>query len=95
VTACTLGVLKLPDEKVPIYGILVGTKNGIVQLVRYKEDLPEIVWQKDFNTQVNDIKVGDVTNDGLNEILLSSDDSTIKILNSTGELIKETTNRRC
>jgi WD40 repeat protein len=89
VTACTLGVLKLPNEKIPIYGLLVGTKNGIVQLIRFKEDIPDIVWQKDFDIQINDIKIGDVTNDGLNEILLSSDDSTIKILDSNGELIKE------
>lgn len=89
VTACTLGILKIPDEKVPIYGLLVGTKNGIVQLVSFKDELPDIIWQKDFKAQVNDIKVGDVTNDGFNEILLSSDDSTIKILDSNGETIKE------
>ncbi|MFW9940100.1 MAG: WD40 repeat domain-containing protein [Candidatus Thorarchaeota archaeon] len=89
VTTCTLGILKLPDEKIPIYGLLVGTKSGIVQLIRFTENFPEIVWQKDFNTQINDIKVGDVTNDGFNEILLSSDDSTIKILDSNGELIKQ------
>jgi WD40 repeat protein len=89
VTACALGVLKLPDEKISIYGLLVGTKSGIVQLIKFKENLPEIVWQKDFNTQINDIKVGDVTNDGFNEILLSSDDSTIKILDTSGEPIKQ------
>ncbi|MFX1377154.1 MAG: hypothetical protein ACFFA0_15215 [Promethearchaeota archaeon] len=89
VTACTLGILKLPDEKIPIYGLLVGTKNGMIQLVRFKDELPEIIWQKEFNSQINDIKIGDATNDGLNEILISLDDSTIKILGSTGELIKE------
>jgi len=89
VTACTLGVLKLPDEEIPIYGLLVGTKSGIVQLIRFTEKLPEIVWQIDFHAQVNDIKVGDVTNDGFNEILLTSDDSTIKILDSSGEPIKQ------
>ena len=89
VSACALGVLKLPNEKVPIYGLLVGTKNGIVQLIRFKDNTPDIVWQKDYNVQVNDIKIGDVTNDGLNEILLSSDDSTIKILDSNGELITD------
>ncbi|MFW9877272.1 MAG: hypothetical protein ACFFG0_29630, partial [Candidatus Thorarchaeota archaeon] len=71
------------------YGLLVGTKNGTVQLVRFKEDFLEIVWQKDFNYQINDIKIGDVSNNGLNEILLSADDSTIKILNGNGESINE------
>jgi WD40 repeat protein len=89
VTACTLGVLKLPDDKVPIYGLLVGTKSGIVQLIRFKDELLDIIWQKDFRSQINDIKVGDVTNDGFNEILISIDDSAIKILDSTGESIKD------
>ena len=89
VTACTLGVVKLPNEKAPLYGLLVGTKSGIVQLIRFKESFPEIIWQKDFNAQINDIKVGDVTNDGINEILISTDNSVIKILDSNGESIKD------
>ncbi|MFX1572876.1 MAG: hypothetical protein ACFFB0_09010 [Promethearchaeota archaeon] len=89
VTTCSLGYLKLPDEKFSIYGLLVGTKGGLTQLIQFKDDLPDIIWSKNFNTQINDIKVGDVTNDGFNEILLSADDSTIKILNVEGELIKE------
>ncbi|MFX1467955.1 MAG: hypothetical protein ACFFB8_04775 [Promethearchaeota archaeon] len=89
VIVCTLGFLKLPDEEEPIFGLLVGTRNGLVQLIRFKEGLPEIIWQNDFLTQINDIKIGDITNDGLNEILLSTNDSTIKILNAEGEKIKE------
>jgi len=88
VTTCTLGFIKLPDNDVPIYGLLIGTKNGLVQLIQFKEERPDIIWQSNFNTQINDIKVGDVTNDGFNEIILSTDDSFINILDSTGELIK-------
>ncbi len=89
VTTCTLGYLKLPDEEFSIYGLLVGTKSGVIQLIQFKEGFPDIIWSKNFNTQINDIKVGDVTNDGYNEIVLSADDSTIKILNVEGEPIKE------
>lgn len=89
VTACTLGYLKLPDNKIPIYGLLVGTKNGSVQLIQIQEGSPDIIWQKDFHSQINDLKVGDVTNNGFNEIILCTDDSNIKVLNSEGELLKE------
>ena len=47
------------------------------------------MWNRNFSSQINAIKIGDVTNDGLNEILLGTDDSTIKILNSEGEIVKE------
>ncbi|MFW9877913.1 MAG: hypothetical protein ACFFG0_32935 [Candidatus Thorarchaeota archaeon] len=89
VTACTLGFLKLTDIEEPIYGLLVGTKSGLCQLIQFQDNILDILWQNNFNTQINDIKVGDVTNNGFNEILLSTDDSFIKILNSEGELIKE------
>jgi WD40 repeat protein len=89
VTACILGFLKLPDDDEAIYGLLVGTKNGLVQLIQIQDSILDIVWQRNFHAQINDIKVGDVTNDGFNEILLSTDDSFIKILSSEGELIKE------
>lgn len=89
VTTCTLGFLKLPDNEAPIYGLLIGTKNGLVQLAQFQDNMLDIIWQKDFSTQINDIKVGDVTNDGFNEILLCTDDSFIKILTSEGEPIKE------
>jgi WD40 repeat protein len=89
VTACTLGFLKLPDNDDPIFGLVVGTKNGQVQLIHFEDNFMEIIWQKNFVAQINDIKIGDVTNDGLNEILISTDDPFIKILNSEGEPIKE------
>jgi len=89
VTTCTLNYLKLPDVEDPIYGLLVGTKNGLVQLIQFQDNMVDIVWQKNFSSQINDIKVGDVTNDGFNEVILSTDDSSIKILNSEGELITE------
>lgn len=89
VTTCTLGFLQLPNNEEPIYGLLVGTKNGLAQLVRFQDNMLNIVWQKNYNTQINDIKIGDVTNNGFNEILLSTDDSFIRILNSEGEPIKE------
>lgn len=91
VTTCTLGFLKLPDVENPIYGLIVGTKSGIVQLVQFQDKMLEVIWQQNYNTQINDIQVGDVTNDGLNEILLATDDSFIRILNSEGHLIKEIT----
>ena len=89
VISCSLGYLKLPDEKLPIFGLVVGTKSGIVQLIQYKDGAPDIVWNQNFNSQVNAIKIGDVTNDGLNEIVLSTDESSIKVLSAEGELLKE------
>ncbi|MFW9828947.1 MAG: hypothetical protein ACFFEY_15260 [Candidatus Thorarchaeota archaeon] len=89
VTACTLGYLKLSDYDDPICGLLIGTRNGLVQLVQFQNSMLDVIWQKNFSAQINDIKIGDVTNDGFNEILLSNDDSFIKILNSEGEIIKE------
>ncbi|MHA2397734.1 MAG: hypothetical protein ACXADU_02440 [Promethearchaeota archaeon] len=89
VTSCSLGYLKLPNEKLPIFGLVVGTKSGIVQLIQYKAGAPDIVWNQNFNSQVNAIKIGDVTNDGLNEIVLSTDDSSIKVLSAEGVLLRE------
>ena len=89
VTACSLGVLQLPEAKLPIYGLLVGTKNGLLQLIQFENEIPDIIWQKNFANQINDIKVGDVLNDGLNEIILGTDDRNIKILNTKGEIISE------
>ncbi|MHA2472597.1 MAG: hypothetical protein ACXAES_05125 [Promethearchaeota archaeon] len=89
VTSCSLGYLKLPNEKLPIFGLVVGTKSGIAQLIQYKAGAPDIVWNQNFNSQVNAIKIGDVTNDGLNEIVLSTDDSSIKVLSAEGVLLRE------
>lgn len=89
VTACSFGFLQLPNDKIPIYGLLVGTKNGLLQLIQFVNEMPDIVWQKNFNNQINAIKVGDVSNDGFNEIILITDETNIKILNTEGEIIKE------
>ena len=88
VTATTLGYLKLPDVDTPIYGLLAGTKNGTLQLIQFKENKPDIVWQRDLGSQINTIEVGDVSNDGYHEIVVGTDDSFIKILNSEGEELK-------
>ncbi|GAH16648.1 unnamed protein product, partial [marine sediment metagenome] len=61
----------------------------MLQLIQIKDNLPEIVWNRNFSSQINTIKIGDVINDGLNEIILGADDSTMKILNSEGDLITE------
>ncbi|MFX1364813.1 MAG: hypothetical protein ACFFCE_15550 [Promethearchaeota archaeon] len=89
VTTCTLSFLKLPDMEDPINGLLIGTRNGLVQLIHFQNNMIDIIWQKDFGAKVNDIKVGDVTNDGFNEIIVSTDDPYIKILNSEGDILKE------
>ncbi|MFW9895632.1 MAG: WD40 repeat domain-containing protein [Candidatus Thorarchaeota archaeon] len=89
VTACTVGLIQLPNDKQPLYGLFVGTKSGLLQVIQVKNNFPEVVWNKNLDSQINTIKVGDVTNDGWNEIIVGTDDSTIKILNSGGELIKE------
>ncbi|NVM18479.1 MAG: WD40 repeat domain-containing protein [Candidatus Lokiarchaeota archaeon] len=88
VTACTLDYLKLPDVDTPIYGLLAGTKNGMLQLIEFKEDKPDIVWQKELGSQINTIEVGDVSNDGYHEIVIGTDDSLVKIFNSSGEELK-------
>ncbi|MBY9008986.1 MAG: WD40 repeat domain-containing protein [Candidatus Lokiarchaeota archaeon] len=88
VTAVTLGYLKLPDVDVPIYGLLAGTKNGMIQLIQFKDSKPEIVWQIYLGSQINTIEVGDVTNDGFYEIVVGTDDSFVKIFNSKGEELK-------
>ncbi len=85
VTSCTLGFLKHPSSSIPIYGLLVGTKNGMLQLIQIKDNKPDIIWQQNVYSQINDIKVGDATNDGYNEIVVAADDSYIKIYNSEGK----------
>ena len=88
VTACNLCYLKLPDVDVPIYGLLAGTKNGMLQLIEFKENKPDIVWQKELGSQINTIEVGYVTNDGYHEIVIGTDESFVKIYNSSGEELK-------
>jgi len=88
VTASALGYLKLPEIDTPIYGLLAGTKNGALQLIQFKENKPDIVWQRELGSQINTIEVGDVSNDGYHEIVVGTDDSFIKIFNSEGEELK-------
>ncbi|MHA1805517.1 MAG: hypothetical protein ACTSU4_13450 [Promethearchaeota archaeon] len=92
VTQCSIGSLKLPEFKDPIQALLIGTKKGMLQLIilEAKKDryMPNILWQRYMGTQINVISIGDVNNDGLNEIVVSTNDSFIKILNSAGENIK-------
>ncbi|MHA1688371.1 MAG: hypothetical protein ACTSUN_03375 [Promethearchaeota archaeon] len=92
VTQCSVGLLKLPEFKEPMQVLLVGTKNGILQLVilEKKKDryMPNILWQRNLGPRINVISIGDVTNDGLNDIVVSTNDSFIKILNSRGNYIK-------
>ncbi|MHA1659331.1 MAG: hypothetical protein ACTSUT_09435 [Promethearchaeota archaeon] len=88
VTSCTLGFLKLTKIQKPIFGLLVGTKNGLLQLISIKDDVPDIIWQRDLQSQINDIKIGDITNNGYNEIILGTDDSYLKILSSEGKNLR-------
>ena len=88
VTAITLGYLKLPEIDTPIYGLLAGTKNGTLQLIQFKDNKPDIVWQRELGSQINTIEVGDVSNDGYHEIVVGTDDSFIKIFSSEGEELK-------
>lgn len=87
VTACALGYLKLSDNNSPIFGLLVGTKNGDLQLVQFENNQPGIIWQKSIGAQVNVVAIGDVTNDGYHEIVIGTDDSKLTILNSEGEVL--------
>lgn len=88
VSACNLGSLKLPKEEHPIHALVVGTKNGLLQLIQSSEGKPDIVWQKFVGTQINAIQVGDVTNDGYYEIVVGTDDSNLSVFNSEGESLK-------
>lgn len=88
VTSCAIGLLKLPQFKRSINGLIVGTKNGGLQLVQLNDNKPDIIWQRDLSVRINDIAIGDVTNDGYNEIILGTNDSYIKILNSEGKNLR-------
>jgi len=87
VTACALGYLKLPKVDVPIFGLVVGTKNGDLQLIQFENDQPDIIWQKSLGFQLNVIAIGDVTNDGYHEIVIGTDESKLIILNSEGDTL--------
>jgi len=87
VTACALGYLKSSQFKEVIYCLVIGTKKGQLQVIHFKEGKPEILWQKQIYAQINDIKIGDVTNEGYNQIIVASDDSYVKIYDSEGKRI--------
>jgi hypothetical protein len=88
VTSCAVGPLKLPDLEKSHNFLLVGTQDGILQLVHVKDNDLEILWQNDLKTKINDIKVADITNNGYNEIIIACDDSKLRILDSSGEKMK-------
>ena len=85
VMSIALGFLKLPKPEDPVYGMLIGTKNGLLQFIEFEDKKPNILWQQNIFSQINDVKIGDVTNDGYNEIIVAADDSYVKILDSEGK----------
>jgi len=87
-TSCVLGYLKLSNFKNPIHALVVGTKNGLLQLIQAKDGKPDIIWQRDVGSQINSIDIGDVTNDGFNEIVLGTDNSVMYVFNADGEILK-------
>ncbi|TFG18645.1 MAG: hypothetical protein EU533_07525 [Promethearchaeota archaeon] len=87
VTSCTLGCLMLSDQNNSIQGLVIGTKNGSLQLIQAKDSKPDILWEKHLDSQINAIDIGDVTNNGYNNIVVGTDDSKITVLNADGEII--------
>ena len=85
VMACDFGYIKPPKFDRPIAALLIGTKNGLLQLIRIKDNKPDILWQKNVYAQINDIKIADVNQDGFNEIVVASDDPFIKIYDNMGK----------
>ena len=61
----------------------------MLQLIQIKDEFPDIIWNWSFASQINDIEIGDVTNNGLNEVIISTDDSTIKVLDGEGRVLNE------
>jgi len=88
VTALGIGVLKLPDSKKPGNFLIVGTQDGFLQLIQLNNNELEILWQRSLGDKINDIHLGDVFNSGYNEICVACDDSTLKILDCSGDLKK-------
>ena len=87
VLCCTLGYIKIPKINKPVFGLLVGTKSGQFQFVQIKNGQVDIIWQMFLDSRINDIKIGDVTHDGYNEIIACTDDKFVKIFNSEGDRI--------
>ena len=87
VTSCTLGCLMLSDQQNSILGLVIGTKNGSLQLIQAKDLKPDILWEKHLDSQINAIDIGDVTNNGFNDIVVGTDDSKMTVLNADGEIL--------
>ncbi|MBD3213975.1 MAG: hypothetical protein GF311_15300 [Candidatus Lokiarchaeota archaeon] len=87
VTSCTTGVLKPKSMKSAILGLVVGTKNGLLQLIHIEDQNLKILWHRDLDGKLNDIYVADINHDGFNEIITCSDDSNIRVFNSEGDLL--------
>ena len=88
VTSCASGCLKLSNLKDPLQGLIIGTKNGMLQMIQIKDETPDIIWQQEFKSQINAIDIGDVVNNGYNDIIVGTDDSKIRIYNADGEELK-------
>ena len=85
VTSCASGCLKLSNNKDPLQGLIIGTKNGMLQMIHIKDGTPDIIWQRELESQINAIDIGDVVNNGYNDIIVGTDDSKIIIYNADGE----------
>lgn len=92
VMCCELGYLKLKNKPKPIFGLLVGTKSGILQFIQVitknNKQYIDIIWQRDVKTQINAMSIGDVTNSGYNEIVIGTNDSYLKILDGNGDNVR-------
>ncbi|MHA1281133.1 MAG: hypothetical protein ACTSQP_01400 [Promethearchaeota archaeon] len=88
VTCCAIGGFKHPEFQKPIIGLIVGTKSGFLEFIVFNKDKPNILWQKDLNSQINTIVIGDVLNNGYNEIIVGTNDYHIKILDCEGYKLK-------
>ena len=84
-TSCTLGCLKLSELEFSLNGLVIGTKSGTLQLIQIKDSKPDILWEKHLGSQINAIDIGDVTNNGFNDVIIGTDESEIIILNADGE----------
>jgi hypothetical protein len=85
VTSCTLGCLMVSEQEFSLNGLVIGTKSGTLQLIRIKNSKPDILWEKHLGSQINAIDIGDVTNNGFNDVIAGTDESELIILNADGE----------
>jgi WD40 repeat protein len=85
VTSCSLGCLMLSEQEYSLNGLVIGTKNGTLQLIHIKDSKPDILWEKHLRSQINAIDIGDVTNNGFNDVIVGTDESIIMILNANGD----------